>query len=492
MRNTLKQSYALGLILLLLANTGNASPRQAGLLFGEQGIEPGDPAGCEAKQANRCWYVDAAAADGGNGSLQKPFNSFEQVVGYRTLSRSYVKGLLNGGDHLYLTGTFYLSKHIDSPDINITKKSMRLIFGHPGQSGTPDNPTLIKSYKGKPRAVLDGEFKLLDTMHSETAGLIHVSTSYKEPMHDIVIQNIEVRNAAGLGIAFVDNVSSGKLISVVVHDTALRDGASSSGGIHFRLTDRQPLFSISNSLIYHNYRNEDGSCCFIGSSNNIGGINILTEPKAQDGSKVIINNNIIKDELYAIRHKRSGNIITEAANNIIENATVGFYIRGYKNNIIHHNLIKDTDTAILLEAENQKGNMQAEIFNNTVINAEKLIDIGYAIKPFKKYGLVRNINLYKNVFTSKHNKPALMLGESKNGIYPLDQWQSANNLFMINNKQPLLRHEGNSYTAERAFKVLNDPSSVNSTIKFKAPERYDYSHQRYSGLGAFADDSKPK
>ncbi len=432
---------------------------EAGLLFGDQGIEPGTASDCEAGPSNRCWYVDANAPDGGDGSFALPYNSFEQVVGYRTTSSSYVTGLLQGGDHLYVTGTFDMDQHVDDGG-----KAIRLYFGNPSQGGTSSNPTVVKSYKGQARAVFDGKFRRVGSMDHETAGLIEVRTSFATPIDSIVIQNIEVQNASGIGIAINENVLNVEMVSVVVHDTALVDGASSRGGVHFRMTARLTNYLIRNSLLYSNYRNENGVGYYSSTSNNIGGVNILTAPEADNGSRVVVRNNVFLDEFYAIRHKHSGDVITEIYSNYIDEANIGVFVRAYTDNIIHHNIMKDVGIAFYLEAENQNGNMIGSFYNNTVINSNALVDTGFETSAF-----TRSPNFYNNIFISSSDdgddEYPIVLGKYGSNNYALSQWTSSHNIFDIAGTT-LLRHEGSSFVEADSLAMLADTTSSVADIIF--------------------------
>lgn len=419
----------------------------ASLLFPD-GIEPGDPGDCEAASPNRCWWVDADAPDGGDGSFANPYNSFEVAVGYRQTS-SYTAGLLQGGDHIYLKGTFDADNQIDS-----SVKSIQLYIGRSTQGGTKENPTVIKSYKGTPRAIFDGKFKDLDSFDTALSAIIHIASA-GTPIGAIKIQNIEVQNAHGIGISFVENVLYAEVAGVVVHDTGLRDGASSRGGIHFRMTENKTEFIVRNSLFYNNFRNEGGSGFFAASSNNIGGINILSSDEAEDGSKITIKDNILLNEFYAIRHKKSGNIETEISTNVIDTAKMGFYVRGYRDNIFQQNLVRNiSDSVVYLDAEFQHGPMQVKVWNNTVTESVRFINTG-----FEDVGLARTLDVQNNIFSSSVERfPIALSRDPSNDDYDLNQWSSNNNIFNISGVT-ILKNKGTEYNFVDSMALLNDMTS---------------------------------
>jgi len=171
----------------------------AGLLYPD-GIEPGDSSVGEAPTGNRNWYVDSAAPDGGDGSYLHPYNSFEKVVGWSSPDTSYHPGLLRGGDVLYVKGTFLGSKNAEGTHNTV------ILLARAAQGGTADKPTIIKSWRGKPRAVFEGEFARQD--------MIRVYGSEAAFFGAIKIQNLEVTHAKSRGINISECVSNAELVGL--------------------------------------------------------------------------------------------------------------------------------------------------------------------------------------------------------------------------------------------------------------------------------------
>ncbi len=422
----------------------------AGLLFGPEGIEPGRPDACEAAPSSRCYWVDAAAPDGGDGSFASPYNSFEAVVGYRTTNNAYVTGVLRGGDHLYLKGEFDMNEHVENGG-----KTIRLFIGDPAQGGTATNPTVIKTYKGEPRSVFNGRHRQVASMDTEPAGLIHIRTSFSRQIENIVFQNIEIKNAVGLGMSFTDGVASAEVVSVVISDTSLRDGDSSRGGVHFKFDRGRPQFVVRNSFFTRNYLAEGGNAgLFRGTSNNIGGVNILLASDMQPGAKITVRDNIFLDEFYAIRHKKYGNVETEIFGNMIANAKVGYFIRGQANNF-HHNILQDVDLGVYLEAENQHGDMQANIMNNTFVDGQRLIDSGFE----NTSGRARLANVFNNIFSSQRERfPIALSKDPSDDDYDISQFTGHHNLFNIAGST-IFKNKGTEYNFAEGMALLNDASS---------------------------------
>ncbi|NKB37608.1 MAG: hypothetical protein GKR93_10625 [Gammaproteobacteria bacterium] len=408
-----------------------------GLLFPD-GIEPGDPQVCEAPSGNTCWYVDAAAPDGGDGSFTSPYNTFDVLVGYEK-SGSYHTGQVNGGDYIYLTGTF---------------KSKEMIFGRGTQGGSYAEPTVIKSYRGQARAVFDGEFQT-------TPITIRANGSIRN--EGIVVQNIEIKNAKGRGISVEELVANVTIAGVEIHDTAIVPGSSTSGAIQFRQTDSVHNHSLCNSLIYANHRNSNGVGFFTAINNNIGGIGILSETSALDGSKVTIKGNTIHDEIYSIRHKHSGNIITEVYSNYLSDSYNGFYLRAYKDNIIHHNVMYDMEVAaVKIEQENQNGDMNLSFYNNTVMDAKSMIRTGNDNTAY-----AHNVSSYNNIFYNTATVTPYSLGPYASVNFPLTGWSSSNNLYYTASTVKFLVHQGVNYGFNAGTTVLGESNSLTTDPQFK-------------------------
>ncbi|MHC4738478.1 MAG: hypothetical protein ACYS9Y_06205, partial [Planctomycetota bacterium] len=216
-------------------------PDNVGLLFGSEGIEPGDPSQGEAPPGKTNWYVDANAPDGGDGSYANPYNSFEQVVGWMN-GTNYVTGLIRGGDYLYVKGTFSASNHVEGTN------NMDVHIGRAIQAGTLAQPTVIKSWLGSPRAVFDSEYLKNDIIKLRALSL----------GGQFIIQNIEVKRANGRGIYVGENVAGCEVITVVIRDGHGDGIVGTGGGILFRLNEGEPHYVMRNSLVYNNDISPEG------------------------------------------------------------------------------------------------------------------------------------------------------------------------------------------------------------------------------------------
>lgn len=429
------------------SNVSLAGAFSPGLLF-PNGIEPGNPQECEAPSGNRCWYVDAEAPPGGNGTFDRPYRSFETIVGY-TEGGSYRAGLIQGGDYLYVRGTFRASNH-DPISANQT-----ILMARPEQGGTPERPTVIKSWRNTPRAVFDGENQLMDMIYVRGHGA---------PFGSIRIQNIEMTRANGRGIHIGELVEHAQVVSVVVHD-GVGDGIiGTGGGLLFRAYESKHDFLVQNSLFYSNHRNRTGG------DNNIGGISILAGENALDGSKVVITNNIIRDEVRAIRHKHSGNVHTLVFHNIISDSRTGVYLRSFDNEI-HHNLLLNLGEAFMQTAENQRSDAFTQIYNNTIVDCQTLFAVDSETSDFR-----RQVLLTDNIFqTSRPGEAIISLGRWRPGIYFVEDWQSGHNAFFYNQAAAtFLFHDGRAMSYENGLEYLSDQSSIFAEARFVNPADLDF------------------
>ncbi|MCB0346489.1 MAG: hypothetical protein KDD66_15325 [Bdellovibrionales bacterium] len=347
-----------------------AASKAQGLLFPD-GIEPGSASQCEAPAGSTCYWVDSDAPGGGNGSYNSPYNSFEEVAGWQT-GANYHAGQLRSGDYLYVRGYFDANNHDES------SHSMRIHLGRGYQGGTPTAPTVIKSWRGNPRAVFDGRHWLND--------MIKVSALSDDHNRGVLIQNIELKRSAGRAIDIGTYVRYADVASVVIRD-GIGDSYSGEGGaILFRAQTTLHDFKIRNSLLYGNQVSAGPNI------NNIGAVSILSSTSALPGSRVVVKHSVIHDETTAIRHKHSGTVQTFAHNNEIYNVERAFYLRSHEN-YINDNLIYNAGDVFFTETENQTGQIKANIHDNRVFNSSKLLNPGYGSSSHPT-----TVELYNNIF----------------------------------------------------------------------------------------------
>lgn len=421
-----------------------------GLIF-PTGIEPGDPSECEAPIGNSCWWVDADAAGGGDGSYASPYNSFDDVVGYFSGANNtgtYTAGEISGGDYLYIKGEFSGAEY-----------EKTIVMARGSQGGTAAEPTVIKSWRSSPRAVLNGNGSRDD--------LIRISALDSNENGGVRIQNIELRNADGRGIYIDENVVSAEIVNVVVRDGEGDSVSGEGGAVVFKMNGfttggLNHDYTIRNSLIFNNDNNPGG-----GSLNNVGGVSIIST--LQSGSPIVrIFNNIIHDEVRAIRHKTnvsgSGTLTMESYNNVIYGSKTAFYLR-HRDNIIYRNLIFNVeDEAVRWEGQNGSGTANSEFYHNTVFNTPQLINTG---DDSLTYAL--QFNVHDNAFVRQTAGPGVItLGESSSQTYSLNDWTSSYNLFYDASDSSFFVHQGvgHNFATAMSSSELDDATTDDQGADF--------------------------
>ena len=432
-------------LLLMLFLCGSAC------LFGQtQTFNPGllwrtgnAPAPSIPLQAgNRAWYVDAAAPDGGDGSQARPFNSFEAVCGWTGPAGTTGGGSIRGGDHLYLAGEFMGSRQPFSTGPNgerindyRTKNLTIILFAQ--ANGTPNRPTLITTWPGRPRAVLNGEHVLIDLIQLRRATGIR-------------IDSLEVKNAASRGIQIAEYTAWAEVVNCEMHHTKGDGIMGTGGGVNFTMASGTLVndYTIRNCVFYANHQNQ------VGGDNNVGGISILSEGSARSGSIIRIFDNIVFDEKRAIRHKHSGNIRMEAHHNLIHNSLTGFYLRAFHDNQIHHNLVLNCTEGIMLEKENLQGDFSATIHHNTLVGCTGAVGYTHDSMPYHMRCAYTD-----NLFANSSAAEVLVLGRWTSSLYDIADWSSARNLYQHANAGTFLWHQSVSRAFAEAMTFLGDTTS---------------------------------
>lgn len=404
------------------------------------------------QEGNRIWYVDAQAPDGGDGSEGAPFNSFEIVVGRYDERENYIAGLLKGGDHLYLTGEFRKDEG----------KEKFIIIRSETQLGSPENPTLISSWPGKSRAVFDGE-----SLHRD--GIL-VSSYRAGTSASLRLEGIEIRNFHSRGVYVKDNIQQFEMLNCEIHHTIGNGNLGIGGGLLLQMVNSMAHdYRVSNCLFYSNSFEAEEL------SNNLGGLSILSEGGAGDGSTVEILNNILYDEHIAIRHKHSGNIITKAHHNLIYNSYSAFYIRAYRLTQIYNNIIYSCDLASFSSRQYIQGHLDAEIRKNTIVDTGKNLRILYRFEPLPPELVVYDYyDFSDNIIYNPELDRVLELGEGDYYPFSIDRWSSARNLYVHGNSNGFLRYQGENYDFDQAMEFMADSTSLSADPGFLDQDQKDF------------------
>lgn len=366
-----------------------STPLDAGLLWAD-GVEPTSSTLFPVDAGNRIWYVDFDAVTDGDGSELSPYNNLTHFGYFDGVSFQGPDNAYTAGDHIWVTGTATAAKHVNgTSNMNWNMTDEALL-------GTAANPTVIRSWKGKSRAKFDGEFsKNLGFRFEPTTDT--VSTG-------VVILNIETTRNTGMAISIGQNVNFSRTVSCWAHlNQAIAGGPSSSyGGIVVRTNSPSVDHRVYSCLVHDN-NTSDGTT--VQSSNNIGGVNVLTDGNYPT-NVVKVYQCEIYNECHAIRHKHADDYNFEAYSNLIHDSESGFYNRNDGTNSLHHNLIYDVTDVCLFDAENSFSDKEMQFYNNTMARFTNIFSTKQAatfdINPF---------NFYKNIaYAPSQSGPVFILG----------------------------------------------------------------------------------
>ena len=111
---------------------------------------------------------------------------------------------------------------------------MSLNFYTNAASGTANDPTTLKSWRGSARAVFSSNRTSAQLRMTRTGG--------------VRIQNIEITNFGDVGISVDETVSYAELINIVSRDGRVTQSSGIGGGVRFYMQDTLHTFIIRNSL----------------------------------------------------------------------------------------------------------------------------------------------------------------------------------------------------------------------------------------------------
>lgn len=330
-------------------------------LYWEDGVEP---AGNEdtlypVGGSNRVWYVDANAVSNGNGDEATPFKSFTELNAFGSLSG------YSAGDHIYMTGDFTQTKHA------VGSNEMCLKWTSATPLGARANPTVIRSWPGRSRAKVDGEYNTGANPLS-----MQVTPSGTAGTKGLVYINLEVTrcNPAGLNCYEGGGGSIGLLrfISNWVHHNYVPSSGPNSayGGIIYQMREAGCDVKGYNNRIHDN-RSPDGST--IQTNDNSGGVDMHTGIESEDSTCEWYYNRIYS-EYRAFGNKWSGTALGEWYHNHITDVVMAHFVRNARDNHIHDELVVGADFFIF--TNNQNRDIQADEaravrwHNNTLVDVD--------------------------------------------------------------------------------------------------------------------------
>jgi len=392
--------------------------------------------------SNRAWYVDAGAPDGGDGSQARPYNNFETVIGV-VRGTDYFTGQMRGGDHVYLTGEF----------LGGTDARKRIEIARAIQGGTAANPTLITAWPGRTRPVLNGQ-------GTGELGIFLRNCS------GLRIEGLEIKQFSRSGIRAIDTPANAfiEIVNCEVHHNCSdvrNDGSGIASGIGFHASSNC-AWTVRNNVVYANHPFP------------AAGIMVLTEGNMEGGS-VNIHANIVFDSNQAIAHKHSGGVPISAHHNLIHGSQQGFYIRAFRDNQIHHNIVLNCELAIVGSRENMQESQFSTLRNNTLVNSGAALMLH---EPYSSYPPGRPyIDHYAysdNIHSDSRSSVLLGLGLNTNEAFSLTNWSSSRNLFQHANGSNFLVNQGRAYAFAAAMTALGDQGSVTADPRFRNAAQNDF------------------
>jgi len=400
-------------------------------------IEPGDESVDESGPGNRAWFIDADAASGGDGTYATPYNGND----INTVNSS-----LTGGDHIYLKGTF---TPLNSNQINLSGVS---------KFGTAANPTLIRSWLGNTRAIID-------TQHARIAvdcRAISVGESGLE------IRNIHLKDAISIALVVYD-CTFADVHSVEITGTRSSGGAANKGGYVFKQSLNQVHDqTFRNGILKDNGRDPAGDIITSGGGNN-GASNLLSEGSAANGSIHRVYLNDISQDVYGLRNKHSGNVILEYYNNIVHDCRGMVYLRAYTRQHLHHNIFDEGANtyggghALLADYENVQGDTFHDWHHNTIYNCGGLFTAGTP-QNLVSFGFSPSADIRDNIVYDTGQGRVILLAEfTSNGPYDISNWTHRNNWYFTDDTATnFLTHETVNYNFANAMTHLSDVGSSQS------------------------------
>ena len=431
------------LLMLFLCGTaglfGQAQVFNPGLLW-RTGNAPAASLPLEADK--RGWYIDAAAPDGGDGSQARPYNNFETVIGV-VRGTDYFTGQMRGGDHVYLTGEF----------LGGTDARKRIEIARAIQGGRAANPTLITAWPGRTRPVLNGQ-------GTGELGIILRNCS------GLRIESLEIKQFSRSGVRAFDTPADAflEIVNCEVHHNCWdvrNDGSGIASGIGFHASSNC-AWTVRNNVVYANQPFP------------AAGIMVLTEG-SMSGGLVDIHSNIVFDSNQAIAHKHSGGVPISAHHNLIQGSQQGFYIRAFRDNQIHHNLVLTCGLGAVGSRENMQESQHTTLHHNTFVNSGAALTLH---EPYSSYPAGRAyVDYYTyddNIHVDSRGSVVLGLGHNSTEAFNLANWSSSRNLFQHANAANFLVNQGRAYAFAAAMTALGDQGSVTTDPRFRNAAQNDF------------------
>jgi hypothetical protein len=393
-------------------------------LFWADGIEPVESAIYPLAAGKRIWYVDLDAVTNGNGDENTPFNNFTTLCGYINGSFSYVQGSLAGGDQIYMTGTGIPSKHTNG----VSNMDIRLLRA--SQMGTVAEPTVIRSWKGRSRAVMDGQY-------TDFLGIFAEVTSFT--VGGLVVLNIEATANTSPGITMDSGISHIRVVSCYAHRNGTAGGAGTLGGIQVTCKSFDGVYDIEVHNCKTEFNDTEDGVTYGRANGNSGGIMLLSETSSNAASTVKFYANEMLDEHQGVFHKHAGHCVFSSYNNYIARPKdVAQYLRVTTENNIYDNDVEDAIEDVRLVAENTPDIRTLNYHGNTLTRVDKMI-----VATNNGVELFHNVvNWYDNVYNNpSYADPVITFGRYASAVSTIAFLTGSNNVIDKTGNDILLENQ---------------------------------------------------
>ena len=303
---------------------------------------------CEAKGAGRCYYIDPVNGNDNNtGTFNSKLKSLRRLASYYAGAAIPSNKIdLNPGDVIYMFSGIYKDEYVSDGMSHV----MKLM----GIRGNASAPIVFKAYPGQVPVISPATAARGITIHSgsylvfdgfQIKGAFHAGLAAFDSDH-LTISNLKVYdtkgvdndNLAGLYMTYVTQL---EVKNSELHDNYDRD-CFDTGGQKTENSRNMVLFKGGDVKIHHNYFYQTPS-----------------RTAAKTGSCLVY------------KHSQSlvGGIF-EVNNNVFKNCFFTAIGNGGYGGRFHHNLILDSDTAVMVKDMGGFANGQDNLAEyNTIINS---------------------------------------------------------------------------------------------------------------------------
>jgi len=421
---------------------------------------------CESKGSGRCFYVNPVSGnDNNSGSYAQPLKTVRRLVTYASSKGTSAPAnriTLIPGDVIYLMSGVYQDEYV-----TYEPEFLQHVLKLNGVRGTSSAPIVFKAYPGNvpvisPAGVARG-------IEVRNASHIH-------------FHGIQIKGASHAGVAGFDSDNL-KFTNMTIYDT---DGVDNDNpaGLYFTYVNN---LEVSNSVIHDNY---DRTCADTGGQKTENSRNIVLFK----GGNVKIHHNYIYQSqstnaqktgsclVYKHSQSVSGGLF-EVYNNVFRNCFFTAVGNGGYGGRIHHNLILNSDTGVMVKdmggnADGRDNIVEYNTFVNTTafeFNPSQFIQGNY------NYG---TFTFRNNVISDDSN-----YGADAGGIFDIDIYGS-NAAKDITENSTLLVTDNNCFFNAKGPVKMNYFASNSSAVR-SAGDLYSLSGWKNIGYDVNSVETNP-